>query len=435
MAADRAAAMLAPPWLPAAVAGHVPEACRAAALGVPLLLAAPSPTRLALARALHASGGCHGPLLVVAGRRPPLADVPPGAAILVDVRSLAPETALVVAALCDDGRVWVLAGCDPNVPVPAPLGDRLGTIVLAVPPLDERTADVPALSQALLAARAARAGRSAPRLAPGTLARLVERAWPGDVPELDGVLAAAFARAGDAAEIAPEHLAPAGSTLPHATSQLELLLAELGHELRNPLVTIKTFAGQLPVLLEDTELRERFATLAGEAVGRIDALVENLLEFARLAAPRRQAIEVGPLLDGVLARVAAELGDKAVAVRRTGDAAARCAGDAAHLSYALRNLFAGILREVSPREELLLDTSTNGTVRVRFRAGGADLARLRRLVAPESDGALGTGTLPLAFTLARAALARSGGTLDVVTEGDGTVMVVGLPAQITDNGR
>src|SRR5207237_1158955 len=77
---------------------------------------------------------------------------------------------------------------------------------------------------------------------------------------------------------------------------LEYLLAELAHELRNPLVTIKTFADHLPALLEDAELRTRFATLTSDAIERMDGLLENVLAFARLGAPRREAVEVGPIL-------------------------------------------------------------------------------------------------------------------------------------------
>src|SRR5439155_648246 len=132
---------------------------------------------------------------------------------------------------------------------------------------------------------------------------------------------------------------------------LEYLLVELAHELRNPLVTIKTFADHLPALLEDAELRARFATLTSEAIERMDGLLENVLAFARLGAPRREAVEVGPIMARVLAELEPELAGRAVRVRQAAAPTARCAADPAHLAYALRNLFAGVVREVPARAE------------------------------------------------------------------------------------
>src|SRR5262249_26317871 len=101
--------------------------------------------------------------------------------------------------------------------------------------------------------------------------------------------------------------APSPGAGPPATANgagdLEYVLAELAHELRNPMVTIKTYAAHLPALLEDAELRVRFAALTDDAIARMDALLENVLAFARLGIPRTEPVEVGPLLARVLADV------------------------------------------------------------------------------------------------------------------------------------
>jgi signal transduction histidine kinase len=62
-----------------------------------------------------------------------------------------------------------------------------------------------------------------------------------------------------------------------------LLGASVAHEIRNPLVTIKSFVHLLPHHYDDKNFRERFFRLIGEEVGRIDRLTEQLLD---LAAPR-----------------------------------------------------------------------------------------------------------------------------------------------------
>src|SRR5438132_84974 len=129
----------------------LPPLTAAAAAAVPVLLRAPAAGgRLLLARALHALAGREGSLVVATGRRPALDRVPAGSALYLDVASLAPDGALVLEALLDDARVWVLAGADPGAVLPRPLGARLSAVVLAIPPLAARAAELPALAAAVL---------------------------------------------------------------------------------------------------------------------------------------------------------------------------------------------------------------------------------------------------------------------------------------------
>ena len=73
---------------------------------------------------------------------------------------------------------------------------------------------------------------------------------------------------------------------------LEVVLGELAHELRNPMVTIKTFAQHLDSVLADPEVRARFSALTADAIDRMDGLLETLARFLPLpgsgaAADRR----------------------------------------------------------------------------------------------------------------------------------------------------
>jgi len=316
--------------------------------------------------------------------------------------------------------------------------------VLAVPPLAARAAELPALAAAVVEGLGRRLGVEPPRLAAEAVERLRAHAWPGDLAELEAVLARALLLAGGVVEAAHLDLAaepPAAMAATPAAepggAALEYLLAELAHELRNPLVTIKTFADHLPALLEDAELRTRFATLTGDAIERMDGLLENVIAFARLGVPHREAVEVGPILARVLAELEPELAGRNVRVRQAAAPTARCAADPEHLAYALRNLFAGVAREVAAREQLMLDATANGVVTLRFTAGAEAADRLRRLAAPGEATSLGDPTLlPLAFRLARAVLERNGGTLAVVPEaGEATSVVIRLPTTPAEGAR
>ena len=65
---------------------------------------------------------------------------------------------------------------------------RLKVVALELPPLRERTEDVPALSGRFLKQLAERLGRPEKPLAPAALSRLAEHPWPGNVRELRNVL-------------------------------------------------------------------------------------------------------------------------------------------------------------------------------------------------------------------------------------------------------
>jgi signal transduction histidine kinase len=93
-----------------------------------------------------------------------------------------------------------------------------------------------------------------------------------------------------------------------------LLGASLAHEIRNPLVTIKTFVHLLPQHHGDPAFREKFFRLIGEEVSRIDRLTVQLLD---LAAPRVYAAQEVPLhsvLNSSLELVTPKANDRAVRI-------------------------------------------------------------------------------------------------------------------------
>jgi transcriptional regulator with GAF, ATPase, and Fis domain len=69
---------------------------------------------------------------------------------------------------------------------------RLAVVTLRLPPLRERTEDLPALAQRMLERLGREAGRKPPELGQDALRRLSAHAFPGNVRELENVLTRAF---------------------------------------------------------------------------------------------------------------------------------------------------------------------------------------------------------------------------------------------------
>ena len=64
-------------------------------------------------------------------------------------------------------------------------------------------------------------------------------------------------------------------------ASLGTLAAGMAHEIKNPLVSLKTFVQLLPERYDDPEFRTIFTPLLGAEVSRIDAVVTQLLGFSR----------------------------------------------------------------------------------------------------------------------------------------------------------
>jgi two-component system NtrC family sensor kinase len=87
---------------------------------------------------------------------------------------------------------------------------------------------------------------------------------------------------------------------------LGFLTAGLAHEIRNPLVTIKTFIDLLPERYESEEFRSDFSRLAASEVARINALVSELLNFAHPSKPKFKKMDVEMVLKDIVSLVSAE---------------------------------------------------------------------------------------------------------------------------------
>ena len=68
------------------------------------------------------------------------------------------------------------------------------------------------------------------------------------------------------------------------------LAASMSHEVRNPLVAIKTFAQLLPERYEDSEFRDQFSSIVTDEVDRLNKIIDDINQFAH---PRK--LEFNPI--------------------------------------------------------------------------------------------------------------------------------------------
>jgi signal transduction histidine kinase len=96
------------------------------------------------------------------------------------------------------------------------------------------------------------------------------------------------------------------------------LLAEVVHEIRNPLVSIKTFLQLLPERGDDPDFKTRFRKVAEEEVLRLERLLDSLIQHARprARADAGEASEVGPVLAAITGLLAQRARDREASLER-----------------------------------------------------------------------------------------------------------------------
>jgi signal transduction histidine kinase len=130
-----------------------------------------------------------------------------------------------------------------------------------------------------------------------------------------------------------------------------LLGASLAHEIRNPLVTIKTFVQLLPQHHDDPLFRDKFFRLIGDEVSRIDRLTEQLLDLASPRAYTAVPVSLHPLLQESLDLVATKAAHRQISIHTDFGAAPDVVlADAAATKQVVLNLCFNAIHAVENRD-------------------------------------------------------------------------------------
>ncbi|MCB9777208.1 MAG: sigma-54-dependent Fis family transcriptional regulator [Alphaproteobacteria bacterium] len=163
-----------------------------------LITGEPGSGRRHLARHLHAHGLDHGRPLIVARPGQVIDEdrlAQAGTLLLSDVDSWSQDAQVTLLRMLEGLEAGqpprVVASATPGIDMAAAQGEmapelyfRLAVLVVRIPPLRERPADLAPLLRHFLSAHAAAFGKGAPMATPTQLAQLKSHAWPGNVREV-----------------------------------------------------------------------------------------------------------------------------------------------------------------------------------------------------------------------------------------------------------
>ena len=147
-------------------------------------------------------------------------------------------------------------------------------------------------------------------------------------------------------------------------ASIEAIASGLIHEIRNPLVGIKTYAQLLPSRGTSEEFRDMFSRTAGREIGRIDDLLSRFRTISRASQHPMQPVDIsGPLRD-TFETLHAQLEDRQIRLRQVGDGSSRpVLGNTSQLQQLFLNLCLNAIQAMEPGGELtvrVVDLSEGG---------------------------------------------------------------------------
>ncbi len=224
---------------------------------------------------------------------------------------------------------------------------------------------------------------------------------------------------------------------PLEPSAVRRLSGALAHELRNPLVALRTFTELLPERFDDPRFRDRFRSVVGADLDRIERVAERVSHFAGLGGGERSEVDVTELLEGLLEERREEIRSRRLLVLKELEGERPLAlGRGETLAF----VFEWVL-------DRFLDWLPDaGTLYLASRHHAADprggpslrvLVRLRRQTGEAAEVGIDAeatldvseGRNALELVLAELLVRGEGGSLTVSGDAGETVVVVDLPAR------
>ena len=225
------------------------------------------------------------------------------------------------------------------------------------------------------------------------------------------------------------------------------MLADVSHELKTPLTSMRGYIEtlQMPELSSDAERRTRYFTTIERETRRLERIVSDLLDLARLesgAGPLDvRVFSIERLFQQVASRHEREAGERAVAVTLiASDTADQVTADPHRLDQVIDNLVANALRHTPAGSTIVMRaTAGRDEVCLSVESSGEGIAPehlphvFDRFYKVDSSrgGTAGSG---LGLSIAKAIVEQHGGTIEVTSVPGRTVFTVRLPQPGTIDG-
>ncbi len=218
-------------------------------------------------------------------------------------------------------------------------------------------------------------------------------------------------------------------------ASLGTLSAGMAHEIKNPLVTIKTFTQLFPTHHNEEEFQDTFFDLVGQEVERIDVIVNRLLNFARPAKVVLKPVSLHEVLENSLRLIEQELAKEDISLHL--DLSTRqhvIQADAEQLNQVFINFFLNAIQAMKKGGTLRVKTSViKSSIQLDIRDTGCGIpaGQIDHVFDPfftTKEEGVGLG-----LSVSHGIIQEHSGTIDVESvEGKGTLFRLLFPLMNTN---
>ena len=212
-------------------------------------------------------------------------------------------------------------------------------------------------------------------------------------------------------------------------AEIGALAAGVAHEIRNPLAGIR---GAIEVLREnnvDSEVQRPIMTEILERVDRLNAAVQDLLEYAKPMSPHKTRLQLGDVLDGTLSTLLRDPRLRGVEIMKDYRQAVDVETDLSIVERVFTNIILNAAQAMNSAGTLQIALQDNGAeavVSFRDTGPGIESAVLGKIFSSFfTTRSEGSG---LGLALCKKYVEVLGGRIEVSTQvGVGTTFVISLP--------
>ncbi|MEE9369053.1 MAG: ATP-binding protein [Pontiella sp.] len=215
------------------------------------------------------------------------------------------------------------------------------------------------------------------------------------------------------------------------------LASSMSHEIRNPLVAIKTFSQLLPQRYEDPEFRADFSEQVTAEVDQLNHIIEKINEFANPPKPVFQPLDIRKPIEHAVSRIQNELDHDNLKIHLSADdSVLQVNGDARSMEeciyHLLKNSAENLVNKPGSRINVTVKgrspQSGTGNVYIMVSDNGSGFDDEIRDKAYSPFSTIKARGLGLGLPIAKRAVIDHNGEIDIETSSGGTTVSIILPA-------
>ena len=215
------------------------------------------------------------------------------------------------------------------------------------------------------------------------------------------------------------------------------LASSMSHEIRNPLVAIKTFSQLLPERYEEPDFRAEFSEQVTAEVDQLNHIIDKINEFANPPKPVFKPLDVRKPIEFAVTRIQSEFDHENLKIHLSADESSlQINGDAPSMEECIYHLLKnaaenlnnkpGSRINVTVKERASQQGSGSVYIMITDNGSGIDPSLQDKVYSPFST--IKARGLGLGLPIAKRAVIDHNGQIDIDTSSGGTTVSIALPA-------